>query len=331
MNEMNNKIDITIGLVSYNTKDLVLRCLSSIFEHTRGVTYQIILVDNASKDDTANEVEATFSSVEIIRSAKNVGFPSAINMALAQSKGRYFAMFNSDTALLNDTFTELVHFADQHPDCGIACPQLYYPNGKIQVSHYPFRNPKERAYWEVYPRIRELMCILGVRKPSKKKATPHREVPEAPIEVQRPRGVCFMVRKECIEDIGPMDGNFFIFSEDVDWAWRAKLAGWKRYLVPSAKLMHENHASIAQRATMMQKIQMQSVYYFMYKHFGFSAWLRMRIGNFLGGVLALMLSFVLILNFRKSDYDKSKEYIEEAKALFQLSLMAKKVVPADAR
>lgn len=328
---MKNQIDITIALVSYNTKDLVLRCLSSIFEHTKGVTYQIILVDNASKDGTADDVEAEFTSVKVIRGSKNVGFSSAINMALVHSKGRYFAMFNSDTALLNDTFTELVNFADQHPDCGIACPQLYYPDGEIQVSHYPFRNPKERAYWEVYPRIRELMHILGVQKPSEKTAKPPREVPSNPIRVQRPRGVCFMVRKECIEDIGPMDGNFFIFSEDVDWAWRAKLGGWKRYLVPSAKLMHENHASVAQRATMMQKIQMQSVYYFMYKHFGLSAWLRMRIGNFLGGVLALMLSFVSILNFRKSDYSKSKEYLEEAKALFQLSLMAKKVMPADAR
>jgi GT2 family glycosyltransferase len=323
---MNKQIDITIGLVSYNTKELVVRCLASILEHTQGVSYQVILVDNASKDGTAEVVEADFPSVEVIHSSKNVGFPSAINMALAQAKGRYFVMFNSDTALLNDTFTELVRFTDQHPECGIACPQLYYPDGTVQVSHYPFRNPQKRAFREVYPRINELQFTLGLRKRRKKVAVSPREVPSEPIEVQRPRGVCFMIRKECIDDIGPMDGNFFIFAEDVDWAWRAKLAGWKRFLVPSAKLMHENHASVAQRATMMQKIQMQSVYYFMYKHFGFSAWLRLRLGNFIGGLLALLLCLLNVI-----DKERSKVYFQEAKALFELSLLTKKVLPADAR
>lgn len=328
---MSKQVDITIGLVSYNTKGLVERCLTSVLEQTKGVTYQVILVDNASKDGTAEMVETQFPSVEIIRSPKNLGFPSAVNLALEQAKGRYFTMFNSDTALLNDTFTELVRFADDHPDCGIACPQLYYPNGDIQVSHYPFRDPKQRAFREVFPRISELKSALHITKTTKKAAKKTREVPSTPVEVQRPRGVCFMVSRACIDDIGPMDGNFFIFAEDVDWAWRAKLAGWKRYLVPSAKLMHENHASVAQRATMMQKIQMQSVYYFMYKHFGFKAWLRLRIGNIIGGFLALLLSLISLVKIDSKDRNKTKEYFQQAKALFELGLLAKKVLPADAR
>ncbi len=329
---MQNSVDITIGLVSYNTKDLVVRCLSSVIEHTQGVSHQIILVDNASKDGTVDIVKEKFPSVEIIRSPKNVGFSSAINMALAQAKGRYFAMFNSDTALLNDTFTELVRFADSQPDCGIACPQLYYPDGKVQVSHYPFRNPKKRAFREVHPRLSKLKQLVLADPKSMEEANKKvREVPANPIKVQRPRGVCFMVRRECIEDIGPMDGNFFIFSEDVDWAWRAKLASWNRYLVPSAKLMHENHASVAQRATMMQKIQMQSVYYFTYKHFGFLAWLRLRFGNFLGGLLALLLSVVSLATNKNQKKKISSEFFQEAKALFQLSFLTRKVLPADAR
>lgn len=329
---MKESVDITIGLVSYNTKDLVVRCLKSVFEFTKGVSYQIILVDNKSKDDTVSIVEKEFPSVRVIRSPKNVGFSSAINMALTEAKGRYFAMFNSDTALLNDTFTELVRFADSQPDCGIACPQLYYPNGEVQVSHYPFRNPKKRAFREVYPRLNALKQLLVPNSPTtRKEIKKKRSVPSAPVEVQRPRGVCFMVKKECIDDIGPMDGNFFIFAEDVDWAWRAKLAGWKRYIVPSAKLMHENHASVAQRATMMQKIQMQSVYYFTYKHFGLMAWFRLRFGNFLGGILALLLSALLLISRRTQKRTMFYESIEEAKALLHLSFLTKKVLPADAK
>lgn len=328
---MSKQVDIAIGLVSYNTRELVERCLTSILEYTHGVTYQIILVDNASKDGTAEMVKNQFPSVKLIHSPKNVGFPSAINMALEQSTARYFAMFNSDTALLNDTFTELVQFADAHPECGIVCPQLYYPDGEIQVSHFPFRDPKKRAYREVSPRIHELKQVLSISKPKAKKADKPREVPGAPIEIQRPRGVCFVIRKECVDDIGPMDGNFFIFAEDVDWAWRAKLAGWKRYLVPSAKLMHENHASVARRATMMQKIQMQSVYYFTYKHFGVIAWLRLRFGNLMGGFLALLLSLISFAKIKGKSQQKAKEYYKEAIALFQLGLLTKKVLPADAQ
>ena len=328
---MNKQTDVTIGMVSYNTKALVERCLTSIIEHTHGVSYKIILVDNASKDGTADMVRQQFPSVSLIYSPKNVGFPSAINLALEQSNSRYFVMFNSDTALLNDTFTELVRFADEHPKCGIVCPQLYYPDGEVQVSHYPFRNPKKRAYREVLPRIHEVKKALHLVKARPQKADKPRQVPLTPIEVQRPRGVCFMVRKECIDDIGPMDGNFFIFSEDVDWAWRAKLAGWKRYMVPSAKLMHENHASVSRRATMMQKIQMQSVYYFMYKHFGVMAWLRLRFGNLMGGFLALLMSLISFVKINSKSQQKAKEYFKEAMALFHLSLLTKKVLPADAQ
>lgn len=321
--------DLTISIVSYNTKALVRQCLQSIQEKTKGIKYQVIVVDNESRDGTPEMVEAEFPEVVLIRSGKNMGFSSANNIALEKAEGRYFVLFNSDASLKNDALTELVNFMDEHPRCGVSCPQLYYPDERLQVSHYKFRSPKGRALREVRPRIDEIKRVLYLKQNFKTKQK-KRTVPEQPKRVQRPRGVCFMIRMECVKEIGPMDGNLFIFAEDVDWAWRAKKAGWERYIVPSAQVYHEDHASVSQRASMMQQIQMQSVYYFFYKHFGFGGWLSIRIGNLIGAVLALVLSALTFLLGDKRSRLSAQEHFTESKALLKLASLSKKVLPPDA-
>lgn len=328
---MEQIIDLSISVVSYNTKALIKACLDSIKEHTKGISYEIILVDNASKDGTAEMVEEEYPDVLLIRSPKNLGFPSGSNLALEKASGRYFVLFNSDAALINDAFTELVNFMDKTPQCGITTPQLYYPEGHIQKSHYPFRTPEGRAYWEVHPRISEVKRILNSKKPAKDKTEKKVEkAPSAPVEIERPRGVCFMIRMDCVREIGPMDGNFFIFSDEVDWAWRAKKAGWKRYIVPAAKVEHAEHGSISQRPLLMQKIQIQSDYYYYYKHFGIKGWLQLRWGYLLGSMLAWLL-FILTLTVGKKRSDLSPvEHKAESIRLFKLAFLTKKVLPPDA-
>lgn len=322
--------DLTISIVSYNTKALVRQCIHSIQEKTKGIKYQVIVVDNESRDGTPEMVETEFPEVTLIRSGKNMGFSSANNIALKKAQGRYFVLFNSDASLKNDAFTELVRFMDEHPQCGIACPQLYYPDERVQISYFPFRNPKARALREVRPRLKEIKRILRYESDIRKKKKKLKTVPEHPMTVPRPRGVCFLIRMECVKDIGPMDGNLFIFAEDVDWAWRAKKAGWKRYIVPSAQVYHEDHASVSKKASMMEKIQMQSVYYFFYKHFGFKAWLDIRMGNLFGALLALILGVLTSVFGNKRSRLTGKEHFMESKALWKLATLTEKVLPPDA-
>ncbi len=322
--------DLTISIVSYNTKQLVDECIQSIIDKAHDISYEVILVDNMSKDGTPEMVEAKYPSVKVIRSGSNMGFSSANNIALKQAKGRYFVLFNSDASLINDAFSVLVHFMDEHPDCGIACPQLYYPDSRLQVSYYPFRTPKGRALREVLPRMREIKRIITGQsfvKPAKTKRTQD----EQPKPVARPRGVCFLIRQECVRDIGPMDGNLFIFAEDVEWAWRAKKANWKRYIVPQAKVGHHDHASVSQKASMMQKIQMQSVYYFFYKHFGLGAWLGIRLGNLAGAILAFKLGILTRMLGSRGSNVTAETHFQESQALFKLATLTKKVLPPDAK
>lgn len=322
--------DLTISIVSYNTKSLVEECIHSIIAKTHDISYEIILVDNMSKDGTPEMVEADFPGVKVIRSGKNMGFSSANNIAMKHARGRYFVLLNSDASLINDALSEMVHFMDKHPDAGIACPQLYYPDGRLQVSHYPFRSPKGRALREVRPRVQELKRIITRQKFVKPEKTKRKSL-DAPKQVARPRGVCFLIRNECIREIGLMDGNLFIFAEDVDWAWRAKKAGWKRYIVPQAKVCHQDHASVSQKATMMQQIQMQSVYYFFYRHFGFKAWLGIRLGNLAGAVLAFFLGTATSILGSRGSSAKPEDHFQESMALFKLATLTKRVVPPDAK
>ncbi len=323
--------DLTISVVSYNTKELTRRCLQAVRDKTQDIRYQVIVVDNESKDGTPEMIEAEFPEVTLIRSGKNRGFSSATNLALRQAAGRYFLLLGADTALKNDALSMLVAFLDEHPDTGIASPQLYYPDGRVQTSHYPFRYPEKRAMREVAPRIREIKTILGLRKIENRLSEEETAtVPDEPIQVQRPRGVCFMIRMACVKEIGPMDSNLFIFADEVDWAWRAKQAGWKRYMVPFAEVYHENHASVSKEATLMKKVQMQSVYYFFYKHFGFNAWLRLRAGNLVGALLALLLSLMTSVLGSKRSKLSATEHFTEFKALLVMALLTKKVLPPDA-
>lgn len=327
---MTSKYDLTICIVAYNTKALIRSCLNSIEKQTKGISYQIILVDNASKDGTAEMIEKDFANVLLIKSPKNLGFPSACNLALEKANSRHFVLFNSDTELLNDAFTNLVDFMDQNPTCGISCPQLYYPDGRVQTSHYPFRDPKSRAYWELYPRIEEIKLLFGKSNPKKEKSEKVKSVPSEPTEVERPRGVCFMISMACVREIGPMDGNFFIFSDEVDWAYRAKKAGWKRFIVPSSRVQHLDHASISKHATLMVKVEIQSMYYYNYKHFGFLAWLRIRFGYVLSALLAYFLYVLTSLVGNKGSEKSSEDHLLDSQKLFVLAFLTKKVLPPDA-
>lgn len=324
--------DLTIAIVNYNTRNLLKSCLSSIFGETEGISYQVVVVDNASRDTSVEMLKQDFPQVKIIENQKNVGFPSAVNQALAVANSRYFLLFNSDAKPLNNAFSIMIQYMDQHPEVGICGPQLYYPDGTPQKSHYPFRFPKGRATWEVIPRIKEFKALVKGntdyeyhynRKPV--------VVPEEPIAIQWPRGVCFMIRGKCVEQVGDMDQNIFIYADEVDYAWRAYQEGWERHLVPQAKVSHEEAASTKNNASLMNIIHVQSDYYYFYKHFGFFGWLYLRVGYLAGSVMALLLSLVSSRYKHLRAKRVPQQHLTDSRDLLILSTLTNKVLPPDAR
>ncbi|WPP50274.1 glycosyltransferase family 2 protein [Catalinimonas niigatensis] len=322
--------DLTIGLVNYNTKQLIIEAIDSVKENTKGVSYDIVVVDNASKDGS-QEVLSKLPGIKYIQNKKNVGFPSAVNQAMKVADSRYFVAFNSDAKLINDAFTIMIDFMDKTPKSGISTAQLYFPDGTPQRSHFGFIYPHKKALSEIRPKLKALASFFksGVTV-NEKNVYIAKSVPEVPQKVDCPLGACFMIKRECLEEVGLMDENIFIYADEVDFAFRAKKAGWNRYLIPEAKALHEKAASTGKKVSLMYTIHTQSNFYYSYKHFGIKGWLVIKLGFLIGGLLALLLSFVSYL-FRKGDYKNDVlQYKEDFQVAMKLFFLRKKVLPPDA-
>lgn len=226
-------MDISIIIVNWNTKKLLIDCLSSVFETVKDISMEIWLVDNASSDGSVDAVKSAYPSVNIIQNRKNLGFAAANNRALKKMQGQYALLLNTDTVLTKGAVENLYDFMENNNDAGMACGQLLNQDGSKQNSIANF------------PGILSLFCnesLLQILFPEKFPGK-RREYKD-PVEVDSCIGACLMVRKKAMDDVGLLDENYFFFFEETDWAYRIKQAGWRIYFVPSAKIFHFQGQSV---------------------------------------------------------------------------------------
>ncbi|MFB0521955.1 MAG: glycosyltransferase family 2 protein [Desulfatiglandales bacterium] len=220
-------MDISIIVVSYNTKDRLLDCLASIFETTRGISFEVWVVDNNSADGTAEAIREQYPAANMITNKENLGFAAANNQAFRRMNGKYAVLLNSDAVLTNGAVKELYDFMEATPEAGMACGQLLNQDRSKQNSIASF------------PTFLTLLCnetILRILMPDKFPSKRGEYL--FPLKIDSCVGACLMVRKEAMDDIGPFDERYFFFFEETDWAYRMKLAGWEIYFVPTAKIFH---------------------------------------------------------------------------------------------
>jgi hypothetical protein len=220
-------LDISIIVVTFNTKELVIDCLASIFETIKEVSFQVWVVDNNSTDRTLEAISERYPAVNTIKNKENLGFAAANNQAFRQMNGRYALLLNSDTVLTNGAVKELYDFMEGNPEAGMACGQLLNQDGSKQNSIANFPTLPTLFCNETVLRI-----LLPKRFPSKRREY------ASPLKVDSCIGACLIVRKEAMDDIGFFDERYFFFLEETDWAYRMKLGGWRVYFVPSAKVFH---------------------------------------------------------------------------------------------
>lgn len=276
--------DLSVCILSWNTEWLLRRCLSSIFQpadadvaaamaraglpHCTGsdrIALEVIVVDNASADGSADMVEREFPDVTLVRSSKNLGFPGGNNLGYGYAHGRYFLLLNSDTVVPKGTFTALVEFADQDPRVGLLGPRVLNPDGTVQMScrRFPslgaglFRNT---PLGRLFPNNRFTRDYLMAD-------FSHNEVRE----VDWLSGCALMARREMVEQIGLLDEGFFMYCEDVDWAYRAREAGWRNLYFPGATLIHEIGRSTDKAVNRMIVQFHLSMYRFFRKHYAATA------------------------------------------------------------
>jgi GT2 family glycosyltransferase len=227
-------LDLAVVIVSYNTRELLRGCLRSL---EADAPTEIWVVDNGSTDGTRELVREEFPAVHLLCPEENLGFAAGNNLALARTNAGAVCLLNPDTVVHGRALTTLVRFLEQRPDAGVAGPQLLNPDGSFQ--HSAFRFPGlAQAFLDLAPlHPRLLASRLNGR---------YRQGGDRPFEIDHPLGACMVVRRAAIEQVGLLDPAFFMYCEEIDWCWRMKRAGWRIFMVPSARVTHYGGQSTQQ-------------------------------------------------------------------------------------
>jgi GT2 family glycosyltransferase len=253
-----NACDLTIAVVSLNTRDLLEACLRSVFE-SRGVTFDVHVVDNGSKDGSPEMVAREFPAVRLVRNSSNRGFAAATNIAIGQAAGRYVLLLNPDTAIQPDTLAAMVAFMDAHPEAGICGPRITFPDGRFQSCGYRFPTL-----------LSEVRQSKNVDRLTRALVGPERPlvVESSPFEVDWVDGACLLIRRDVIAQIGALDEQYFLYAEELDWCFRARKAGWRIYALPGVPMVHHQGQSSAQMSDFSLALLIETRLRFYRKNYG---------------------------------------------------------------
>ena len=286
-----NSLDLTVSIVSYNTRNLLKGCLNSVYENIRGIKFEVIVIDNNSTDDSVEMIRKEFPQVILIQNKENVGFAKANNQALSGGKGRFFLLLNSDTKVLPNSIEGMVKFMDLHPEVGVVGCEQIRPDGSIQPTINIALNMWTNL-WLIFLRFFQVKRLVSNSRQASfiinhfggglgktiNSYLNHYSDKKEPYRVDWVSGVCLLARKKAVDEVGFLDENFFMYSEDVDWCLRMKQKGWKIYFLPGNKIIHYiKQSSNKGEFDDISPQRFKSIFYFFKKHYGRKAVLLLKI------------------------------------------------------
>ncbi|MDO8671556.1 MAG: glycosyltransferase family 2 protein [Dehalococcoidia bacterium] len=276
-------LDLSVIIVNWNTKDLLLRCLESLrvdlndtdqwhlLPDGRPLSFEVLVVDNASTDGSADMVAARFPQVRLLANETNAGFTKANNQAISLSQGQYVILLNSDAEIVGQAMETMVTYLDDHPEIGVVGPKLLNTDGSVQSSHRRFPTlatgfVESTILQRYFPRSRLLSRYYCLDLPADREQ-----------DVDWVVGACLMVRRTAIAEVGLLDDDFFMYSEELDWCWRIKKAGWKVAFLASAEVVH-HYGKSSERDLPQRHIYFNDSKLKLYrKHFGLPAATALRL------------------------------------------------------
>ena len=273
---------VSAVLVSYNTKALTLEAISHVLRDSEAQdSSEIILVDNNSQDGTVAAVQSAFPTVQIIQNHKNVGFGKANNQAFGVCNGEYVLLVNTDAFIHSGCIRALTEFLDRHPDVAVVAPRVVNKDGSLQASVHAFPTPL-RCWIEnlwLNPFVRNVFNLRDWR------SWAHDETQEVPWVI----GACMVVRKSIIDSVGGFDERFFMYSEETDWQYRIRKAGWKIWFVHESEVTHLGGASggTESLSSRTRTSFFDSLDYFEHKNFGILGLMSVRAAMLVGSLLRL--------------------------------------------
>lgn len=256
---MSENLDLSVVIVSFNTKKLTINCLRSIFRYTKNINCEVIVVDNASTDGSREDLKKQKlqnKNLMVVFNERNLGFAAANNIGIKRSKGRYILLLNSDTLIRDNILREIVEWMDKNPKVGIATCALKNLDGSLQGTGGYFPSLIRVFSWMT---IQDLPFVDHIIKPfhpmrsksfSKGSAFYTKER-----ELDWVTGAFFLFRREIVKDIGLLDEKYFMYVEEVDFCFRAKKKGWRVWYLPQWSIIHYGGASGTRELSVLAEFQ----------------------------------------------------------------------------
>ncbi|MFH1684319.1 MAG: glycosyltransferase family 2 protein [Candidatus Margulisiibacteriota bacterium] len=263
-------MDLSIIIVNYNVRKYLLRCLGSLFNATEGITFEVIIIDNASSDGSVEALRKNSPQVKLIANPDNAGFAKANNQGIRLARGRNILLLNPDTEIVDDSLERMARFLDQNEKAGICGPILMNADGSIQNMGYKF------------PAVSSFFNSRLIRA----------EAADRPYEADWIQGACLMVKRGLLEEVGDLDEKYFLYGEEKDLCFRAKAAGWKVLVLPDCGIIHHSSKSTRDCESFAFVEYHRSQAYFLKKYY--PKWFRVLAGysmflNILKSKIALSL------------------------------------------
>lgn len=294
-------MDLSVIIVNWNTKKLFEDCLSSIYKFTKGVNFEVIVVDNASEDDSVQMVVKKFPQVKLIKNNQNLGFAKANNQGIKVAKGDYVALLNSDTYLVENALKKLVEAAEAKNNEAVISPLLLNENRTIQQSVGFFPDLPQVFFWMSF------LDDLPFGQLLKPYHVDHDSFYQQEQEVDWVTGAAILIPREVIKKAGPLNEKIFMYGEDVEWCFRIKKAGFNIYLNPQAKIVHIGRGSFKKIPTKAFVGEYQGVKFFYGQYKGTLALQIARIFLKIGALLRIIVFSAL------GRRELAKSYVEAFK------------------
>ena len=252
----NDTVDLSIIILSFNTKDLLRTCLTTVFASAlEDYRMEVMVCDNKSSDESVAMVKKEFAQVVCIQNGKNLGFAAGNNPGIVRARGRYILLLNSDTEVGADTFAKMISYMDTNQDVGASTCKVMLPTGDIDPAcHRGFPTPwASITYLLKLEKLFPTSVLFGQYHQGYKGFTTIHAV-DCIV------GAFFMVRANVIKKVGLLDEDYFMYGEDIDWCYRIKKAGFKIVFNPQTSILHRKKQS--GRANSSKKTRTTTEVYF---------------------------------------------------------------------
>jgi GT2 family glycosyltransferase len=319
--EMTSNVPVTnlsIIIVSWNTKKYMEECLTSLRTIDGNLSAEIIVVDNASADGTPEMIRTQFPEVKLIETGANLGFAKGNNVGIKEATGEYICLINSDVNVPSDCLQKMYSYMEQQPTIGLLGPGMLRTDGRVHRSGMRFP-----TLWNIFLRALFLDSIFkgtGLFGGFLMKDFHFDQTRDMDVL----NGWLWMARREALNKVGPLDDRFFMYAEDVDWCQRFHLAGWRVVFYPDAKALHYGGASSANAPSRFNvEMQRANLQYWKKYHGRISLFLYLLIGclSYVVRAVGWAVVFLTKKSARSRANTEVKQYLKCIRWVFDVNTL----------